>query len=53
MRRFAVDPNDIDLSLLAHLHGDHFGGMPRRLVDWLRIAHAETNTAGARSPTEV
>jgi ribonuclease BN (tRNA processing enzyme) len=28
MRRFALDPNRVDVVLLSHLHGDHFGGVP-------------------------
>jgi len=28
MRRFGVDPGEIDAILLSHLHGDHFGGVP-------------------------
>ncbi len=28
MRRFEVDPNSIDMILLSHLHGDHFGRLP-------------------------
>jgi len=33
MRRFGVDPNEIDAVLLSHLHGDHFGGLPFFLLD--------------------
>lgn len=33
MRKFAVDPNEIDCVLLTHLHGDHFGGLPFFLLD--------------------
>ena len=33
MRRNGVDPNSIDLILLSHLHGDHFGGIPFFILD--------------------
>ncbi len=33
MRRCGVAPNDIDLILLTHLHGDHFGGIPFFVLD--------------------
>ncbi len=28
MRRFGINPNDIDTILVSHLHGDHFSGIP-------------------------
>src|SRR5437867_13120553 len=33
MRRFDVEPNDIDAILVSHLHGDHFGGIPFFILD--------------------
>src|SRR2546427_537766 len=33
LRRFGVTPNDIDMILLTHLHGDHFGGIPFFILD--------------------
>jgi ribonuclease BN (tRNA processing enzyme) len=33
MRRFGMAPNDIDMILLTHLHGDHFGGIPFFVLD--------------------
>jgi ribonuclease BN (tRNA processing enzyme) len=33
MRRFGVEPNDIDAILICHLHGDHFGGLPFFILD--------------------
>ncbi|MGH7406796.1 MAG: MBL fold metallo-hydrolase [Candidatus Methylomirabilales bacterium] len=33
MRRFGVDPSCLDIILLSHLHGDHFGGLPFFVLD--------------------
>lgn len=33
LKRYGVDPNDIDAVLVSHLHGDHFGGLPFFLLD--------------------
>src|SRR6266851_6406010 len=33
MRRYGVNPNDIGLIFLSHLHGDHFGGVPFVVLD--------------------
>jgi len=33
MHRFGIAPNHIELILISHLHGDHFGGLPFFLLD--------------------
>lgn len=33
LRRYGVDPNDIDFVLVSHLHGDHYGGIPYLILD--------------------
>jgi ribonuclease BN (tRNA processing enzyme) len=33
MRRFGVEPLDLDTVLVSHLHGDHFGGLPFLILD--------------------
>lgn len=33
MHRYGILPNDIELVLVSHLHGDHFGGLPFFILD--------------------
>jgi len=33
MKRSGVDPASVDLILISHLHGDHFGGLPFFILD--------------------
>ncbi len=33
MKRDGVDPSEVDVVLLSHLHGDHFGGVPFLILD--------------------
>lgn len=33
MHRYGIAPNDIELILISHLHGDHFGGLPFFMLD--------------------
>jgi ribonuclease BN (tRNA processing enzyme) len=33
LKREQVNPSDVDLVLLTHLHGDHFGGLPFLILD--------------------
>ncbi len=35
MKRMNFKPADIDMVLISHLHGDHFGGMPFLLLEYL------------------
>jgi ribonuclease BN (tRNA processing enzyme) len=35
MKRMDFKPADIDMVLISHLHGDHFGGMPFLLLEYL------------------
>jgi ribonuclease BN (tRNA processing enzyme) len=35
MKRMDFKPADIDVVLISHLHGDHFGGMPFLLLEYL------------------
>jgi ribonuclease BN (tRNA processing enzyme) len=33
MKRYDVDPSEIQAVLVSHLHGDHFGGLPYFILD--------------------
>src|SRR4051812_46502677 len=33
LRRLKIDPNTIDVIIISHLHGDHFGGIPFFILD--------------------
>lgn len=33
MRRFNVEPNDIDTIIISHFHGDHYCGIPLMILD--------------------
>ncbi len=35
MKRMGFSPADIDIVLVSHLHGDHFGGLPFLLLEYL------------------
>jgi ribonuclease BN (tRNA processing enzyme) len=35
MKRMKVNPAEIDLILISHLHGDHFGGLPFLILEYL------------------
>ncbi len=35
MKRLGLSPADLDLVLISHLHGDHFGGLPFLILEYL------------------
>ena len=35
MKRAAIEPCRLDMIFLSHLHGDHFGGVPFFLIEYL------------------
>jgi ribonuclease BN (tRNA processing enzyme) len=41
LRAHRLDPNAIDVIILSHLHGDHFGGIPFLLLDAQYITRRE------------
>jgi ribonuclease BN (tRNA processing enzyme) len=50
MKRMNFDPGDLDLVLISHLHGDHFGGLPFLILDyvWETPRHRPLTVAGPR-----
>jgi ribonuclease BN (tRNA processing enzyme) len=49
MKRSGVQPGDIGMVLLTHLHGDHFGGVPFLILD-AQFSHREQPLVVAGPP---
>ena len=39
MKKYGVDRSDVDIILITHFHGDHFGGVPFFLLDARQVQH--------------
>jgi ribonuclease BN (tRNA processing enzyme) len=53
LRRWDINPNSVELILLTHLHGDHFGGLPFFLLDAQLVSkRTEPLTIAGPSGTE-
>jgi ribonuclease BN (tRNA processing enzyme) len=50
MRRFGVEPNEIETVFLSHLHGDHFGGLPFLILDAQHVSRRTTPLTIAGPP---
>jgi ribonuclease BN (tRNA processing enzyme) len=51
MRRYHVDPLEVDTVLLSHLHGDHFAGLPFLILDG-RVVSRRRETLTVIGPHE-
>lgn len=51
MKRLALRPNNLDLIVISHLHGDHFGGLPFLILEymWESKLAAPITIAGPRN----
>lgn len=43
MKRMSIKPAEIDVILISHLHGDHFGGLPFLILEYLWESRRETD----------
>ncbi|MDP8950919.1 MAG: MBL fold metallo-hydrolase [Actinomycetota bacterium] len=50
MKHFGVDPSVVDIILLTHLHGDHFGGLPFFVLDAQYVSRRERPLVVAGPP---
>jgi len=50
MKRFEVETSDVDVILLSHLHGDHFGGLPFFILETQYVSEREKPLVVAGPP---
>ncbi|MGH7934277.1 MAG: MBL fold metallo-hydrolase [Candidatus Binataceae bacterium] len=43
MKRMGIKPSSLDVILISHLHGDHFGGLPFLILEYLWESPRRTN----------
>lgn len=49
LKKFHVNPNEIEMIFLSHLHGDHFGGIPFFILD-AHLVNKRTNPLTIAGP---
>jgi ribonuclease BN (tRNA processing enzyme) len=50
MKRSGFDPRRLDVIVLSHLHGDHFGGLPFFIIEYLYQSQRENPLVVAGPP---
>jgi ribonuclease BN (tRNA processing enzyme) len=50
MKRFEIETSDVDVILLSHLHGDHFGGLPFFILEAQYVSGREKQLVVAGPP---
>src|SRR5438874_7903974 len=52
LNRLGIDPNELDVVVLSHHHGDHFLGLPFLLLHWKHMGRKKPVTIVGPPETE-